>query len=99
MHKTGKFERPCEHITQKGVDVRFTIDLVSLATDKRIDKAILITGDSDFIPAIEYARNQNMKITVYYLQKGKTFVHKGLLYACDEHKQITEDLFKDCLLH
>lgn len=65
MYAKGRFEKPCEHIAQKGVDVRFTIDLVSLATDKRVDKAILVTGDSDFIPAINYARDQNMKVILY----------------------------------
>lgn len=88
----------CEHITQKGVDVRFSIDLVSLAADKRIDKAILITGDSDFIPAIEYARNQNMKVILYYLKKGSIFIHRGLQYACDEQHMLTADMFSGCLL-
>ncbi|MEK6924485.1 MAG: NYN domain-containing protein [Candidatus Micrarchaeota archaeon] len=96
--KKGTFTTPCKHITQKGVDVRFSIDLVSLATDKRIDKAILITGDSDFIPAINYAREVNMKITLYYLKLGNITLHKGLPFVCDERFQLTKQFFQDCLL-
>ncbi|MDD5318105.1 MAG: NYN domain-containing protein [Candidatus ainarchaeum sp.] len=89
--------QPCWHITQKGVDVRFTIDLVSLSADKRVGKAILITGDSDFIPAIKYAREQNMKIILYYLKHGGTFVHPGLRSVRDEEKVVTAGLFDGCL--
>lgn len=90
---------PCVHIGQKGVDVRFSIDLVSLATDKRIDKAVLITGDSDFVPAINYAREENMKIILYYLisKPSRIFVNNGLIYACDERIQLTKDILQKCL--
>jgi len=98
MHMQGKLSRPCEHITQKGVDVRFSIDLVSLATDKRIDKAILITGDSDFIPAISYAREVNMKVFLYYYEGGSTFAHKGLRFGCDDRFLFTPSIFEDVLL-
>lgn len=96
QHKSGKFKEPCRHITQKGVDVKFTIDLVSLATDKRIDKVILITGDSDFVPAIEYARDSHLKIILYYARGKRHFVHKGLFFACDERIQMDNALFADC---
>ncbi|VVC72258.1 NYN domain protein [uncultured archaeon] len=95
LSKNGK--APCYHITQKGVDVRFSIDLVSLATDRRIDKAILITGDSDFIPAIQYARDQHMKIILYYLKQGGTTIHRGLFYNTDETHEFGADSFTGCL--
>ena len=104
-YKKGKIDTPCYAIKQKGVDVRFSIDLVSLATDKKIDKAILITGDSDFIPAINYARETGMKIFLYCYKSKKhatsgreIFYYSGLWYACDERVNITPDLFQDCLI-
>src|ERR1700722_18461441 len=38
---------------QKRVDVLFSVDLVNLASKGKIERAILLTGDSDFLPAVE----------------------------------------------
>ncbi|MCK4327057.1 MAG: NYN domain-containing protein [Candidatus Diapherotrites archaeon] len=97
-YKVGHFLTPCWHITQKGVDVKFSVDLVSLAWDKRIDKAILVTGDSDFIPAIENAKDANMKAIIYFLRRGSTGINQGLYYLVDERHEFTRDFFSDCLI-
>lgn len=51
---------------QKRVDILLGCDLVLLAAKQRIEKAILITGDSDFIPAIEVAKNEGVEIELVY---------------------------------
>jgi uncharacterized LabA/DUF88 family protein len=38
-------------ISQKGVDMRIGVDITSLAFKKQVDRIILISGDSDFVPA------------------------------------------------
>lgn len=38
-------------VKQKGVDMRIGIDISSLAFKKQVDRIILISGDSDFVPA------------------------------------------------
>lgn len=43
-------------ITQKGVDMRLGIDIVSLSERGLVNQIILIAGDSDFVPAAKYAR-------------------------------------------
>lgn len=47
-------------IKQKGVDMRIGIDIVSMALKKQVEKIILISGDSDFVPAAKFARREGI---------------------------------------
>ncbi|MGN0700499.1 MAG: NYN domain-containing protein [Oscillospiraceae bacterium] len=48
------------NIEQKGVDMRIGIDISSLAYKKQVDQIILISGDSDFVPAAKQARREGI---------------------------------------
>lgn len=43
-------------ITQKGVDMRMGIDIASLAERREVNQIVMISGDSDFVPAAKHAR-------------------------------------------
>lgn len=45
---------------QKGVDMRIGIDIVSMAIKKQVDRIVLISGDSDFVPAAKMARREGI---------------------------------------
>jgi uncharacterized LabA/DUF88 family protein len=47
-------------IDQKGVDMRIGVDIASLAYKKQVDQIVLISGDSDFIPAAKLARREGI---------------------------------------
>ena len=47
-------------IEQKGVDMKIGIDISSLAYKKQVDQIILISGDSDFVPAAKLARREGI---------------------------------------
>lgn len=47
-------------VSQKGVDMRIGIDISSLAFKKQVDQIILISGDSDFVPAAKQARREGI---------------------------------------
>ncbi len=47
---------------EKGTDVRIAIDLVVGAIDNFYDSAILVSSDTDLIPAIDYIKYKNKKI-------------------------------------
>ena len=47
-------------ITQKGVDMRLGVDIVSIATKHQVSQIILISGDSDFVPAAKVARREGV---------------------------------------
>jgi len=55
---------------EKGVDVMLAVDLVDSAIKKRADYLILLSGDSDFIPALELAKENNGEILSVSLAKG-----------------------------
>lgn len=48
------------NIEQKGVDMRIGVDITSLAFKKQVDRIILISGDSDFVPAAKQARREGI---------------------------------------
>ena len=65
------------------------VDLVRMASQNQIEKAILITGDSDLVPAIEAARDCGVVVVLYYSPNSR---HDELLQACDERYEITRNL-------
>lgn len=49
-------------LRQKTVDIRIGVDIASLALKDQVDTIILVTGDSDFVPAAKLARREGVKI-------------------------------------
>lgn len=49
-------------IGQKGVDMRLGLDLVEIALKRLVDQIVLMSGDSDFIPAIKIARREGVDV-------------------------------------
>lgn len=47
-------------IEQKGVDMRIGLDISSMAYKKQVNRIVLISGDSDFIPAAKLARREGI---------------------------------------
>lgn len=48
-------------LRQKGVDMRIGIDISSLTLKKQVDTIILVSGDSDFVPAAKLARREGIE--------------------------------------
>jgi uncharacterized LabA/DUF88 family protein len=46
--------------TQKGVDMKIGLDIASISYKKPVDQIILISGDSDFVPAAKLARREGI---------------------------------------
>ena len=47
-------------VGQKGVDMRIGLDISSMAFKKQVTRMILISGDSDFVPAAKQARREGI---------------------------------------
>lgn len=47
-------------VTQKGVDIKIGLDIASLSYQGIVDQIILISGDSDFVPAAKMARRSGI---------------------------------------
>ena len=45
---------------QKGIDMKIGVDIASLALKRFVDRIVLISGDSDFVPAAKLARREGI---------------------------------------
>jgi uncharacterized LabA/DUF88 family protein len=53
--------------TQKGVDMKIGLDIAWLSTKHLVDKIILSTNDSDFVPAMKYSRREGIHVVLMAL--------------------------------
>ncbi|MCJ7431056.1 NYN domain-containing protein [Candidatus Bathyarchaeota archaeon] len=101
LGKLSRVDVQCEHcgdITtkyrQKRVDNLLTVDLTRAIWKDNISKAILVTGDSDFVPAVDEANRAQILTHVYYLRSSNTAIHDELYMACSERTEITKELLE-----
>lgn len=67
-------------ISQKGVDMRIGMDMASLTLKHIAQILVLVTGDSDFVPAMKFARREGAE--VYIVTLGHK-VKDSMLEHCD----------------
>ncbi len=51
-------------IEQKQVDMKIGLDVSRLAFKSLVDRVVIITGDSDMVPALKLARIEGIEITL-----------------------------------
>jgi uncharacterized LabA/DUF88 family protein len=47
-------------LKQKGIDIKIGVDIASMAIKRNVDRIVLISGDSDFVPAAKLARREGV---------------------------------------
>lgn len=75
------------NVHQKGVDMRVGLDIASLALKNHVDVIVLITSDSDFVPAMKFARREGAQL--FLVSLGHMIVdemreHADLVLEMDE---------------
>jgi len=75
---------------QKLVDVLLSIDLVKLSWSRQIAMAVLLAGDSDFVPAVQAAKEAGVPIRLVFAERPGCFVHPQIKKVCDERVALTE---------
>ncbi len=60
--KPGRIMYDGGRIREKGVDVKLAVDLVIGAADDLYDIAIIVSSDTDLVPAIKYARYKRKNV-------------------------------------
>ncbi len=69
------------HARQKGVDMKIGLDIATLTHKKLVDKIILISGDSDFVPASKLARREGIYFALDPMGHGiKDDLHEHIDY-------------------
>lgn len=74
---------------QKGVDVKIAVDMFHHTINNNMQKATLLTGDTDFVPLVESLVQLGMDVTLKYHQKH---VNDELLYRADNRSIINADV-------
>jgi uncharacterized LabA/DUF88 family protein len=85
--KLGKLSYRNGEFQQKRIDTLMSVDLVRMSWDKQIQRAFLVAGDSDFVPAVVAAKEAGVLVKVYY-EKGA--IHNELYDACDDREELTK---------
>ena len=84
-----------QHFDVKGDDVHLAVDLVSGAYENLYDVAIIVSGDEDFVPAIQKAQKLGKKIVAAYFWSS---ISSYLRQVCDDSiclDRITEQVRLD----
>ena len=71
-------------IVQKAVDMRLGLDIASLTLKQQASTIILVTGDSDFVPAAKLARREGVRIVLdplWQTVRDSLFEHIDGLYS------------------
>ena len=88
---------------EKGVDVALAIDALQVGLGNKIDIAVLVTGDGDFVPLVRALNKQGVRVLgAYFKFKRKdgheSLVNEGLLsvvnYAVDINALENEKEYK-----
>src|SRR4051812_11361903 len=91
---------------EKGVDVALAVDALQVGLDGKIDIAVLVTGDGDFVALVRALNKHSVRVLGAYLKFQAKDGKKGWLlsvvnYAVDfntlendkEYKQTFKSLF------
>ena len=56
---------------QKGVDMRIGLDIAAYSSLHAADRIILVTNDTDCVPAMKYGRKSGLQVVIAELPKGR----------------------------
>lgn len=68
---------------QKGVDMRIGLDIASFAETRSVDRIILVSGDTDMIPAMKVARKAGLEVVLTQLPAPTKPLHDFLQTHAD----------------
>lgn len=96
--KLGRLQKKTDsegdHYTQKGVDMMLGVDLVRMSWDKQIQKAVIMTADSDFVYAVQAAKDAGVVTQLCYADELP--VNRSMLDVFDESILFTQEIIDKC---
>lgn len=92
--RQGRLAKRGDEYEQKRTDIMLAVDMVRLSTGRQISEAVLVAGDSDFVPAIAHCKDSGVAVSLYY---APGTVSDELLDVCDELHPFGQDLVNGCL--
>lgn len=68
---------------QKGVDMRIGLDIATFAERQSVERILLVSGDTDMIPAMKQARKTGIEVGLIQLPKPTRDLHDTMLAHAD----------------
>jgi uncharacterized LabA/DUF88 family protein len=79
---------------EKGIDIAMAIDTLQIGLEGKIDVAVLVTGDGDFVPLVRALMKHGIRVATVYFEyqsiKRRSFASDRLLTASNYTLNITE---------
>lgn len=79
---------------EKGADVALAIDAMQIGLEGKIDIAVLVTGDADFVPLVRALMKQGIRVMTAYFEyehgEHKSFINERLLTVCNYSMNVNE---------
>jgi uncharacterized LabA/DUF88 family protein len=72
-------------LEQKSVDIKIGLDIAWLAIKRIVDRIIIVTADSDFIPVMKFARKEGLEVVLCSIPGG---FRKEMLEHADEFQEL-----------
>ena len=90
----GRLEqRSSGELVEKGIDVKLAADMVRLAYDDEYDRAVIISCDGDFVPAINFITNELCKLVTVVFVDGQKGYH--IKKACANAIKLDEEFMTE----
>jgi len=72
---------------EKGIDVYMAVETLQVGLDDKIDMAVLVTGDGDFVPLVRALMKNGVRVLIAYFEyedlKNKSFCNERLINAAN----------------
>lgn len=91
--REGRLQKIDGNFRQKKVDIMLAVDAVKLASTGKIDRAIFVTGDSDFVPVVEAIDGTGVITTLCY--DPNLPIHDEIRTAVDERIEIGRNFLRE----
>jgi uncharacterized LabA/DUF88 family protein len=78
--RLGRLERRGNTYVEKGVDVQIATDMIRSAHQDAYDTAILVSGDADFVPAVQLVKDFGKHVENAFCRTGRS---RFLQQTCD----------------
>jgi uncharacterized LabA/DUF88 family protein len=83
-----EFRERCQR-SEKGVDIEICCDALHLAAAKLLDRLLLLTNDSDFVPLCRMLKQLGTNVSLIRLSEARP-VNEELVEACDTYDVMDE---------
>jgi len=77
----------------KGDDIHIAVDLVKGAYENTFDIAILVSGDGDFVPAVEVVQDKGKSVENAYFKSSLSW---HLKQECDKSIRLNKEMLDKC---